>query len=127
VTDNSGGKTAGAELDVGAPGCKLEAATNDVLTGTSMAGPVAGCTVGLYVADGGSTDLETVREELQRTARPIPKASKEEVGAGMPSAANLLTGTEPEEDQTDAETNEAAARGAAYEFFSGSWYTKNVV
>jgi hypothetical protein len=127
VTDNSSGKTAGAGLDVGAPGCKLEAATNDVLTGTSMAGPVTGSNVGLYVADGGSTDLETVREELQRTARPIPKASKEEVGAGMPSAANLLTGTEPESDQTDAETSEAAARGAAYEYLSGSWYTKHVV
>jgi len=127
VTDNSGGKTAGAELDVAAPGCKLEAATGDVLTGTSMAGPVAGSNVGLYIADGGSTDLDTVREELQRTAKPIPKASTEEVGAGMPSAANLLTGTEPENDQTDAETNEAAARGAAYEYLSGSWYTNHVV
>ncbi|WP_049967300.1 S8 family serine peptidase [Natrinema thermotolerans] len=123
LTDNSGGATAGAEIDVAAPGCKLESASGDVLTGTSMAGPVAAGVAGLGVADGRITDLESAREELTRTAEPIPNAAHEEVGAGMPSAANLLSGTEPDQDQEDAETDEAATRGAAYNYLSGSRYT----
>lgn len=126
LTDTSGGETAGAMPDVAAPGCKLESASGDVLTGTSMAGPVAAGVAGLGVADGRISDLETAREELTRTAEPIPKAAHEEVGHGMPSAANLLAGTEPDEDQEDAETDEAAERGAAYNYLSGSRYTQLV-
>ncbi|ELZ05732.1 peptidase S8 and S53 subtilisin kexin sedolisin [Natrialba aegyptia DSM 13077] len=123
-TDLSEGATAGAEPDVGAPGCKLESASGDTLTGTSMAGPVAGGVIGLYVADTGTTDLETVRDELTATAEPIPNAASEEIGAGMPNAENLLSGTEPDEPQEDAVTTEAASRGAAYDFLSGSRYTR---
>lgn len=126
ITDGSGGQTQGAEIDVAAPGCTLEAAGEGAKTGTSMAGPVTAGVVGLYVADGGETDLETVRERLRQTAEPVPKAATEEVGAGMPSAANLLAGTEPDEDQQSAETDEAAARGGAYQTMSGSWLFRQV-
>lgn len=126
VTDGSGGQTQGAMPDVAAPGCTLEAAGEGAKTGTSMAGPVAAGVIGLYVADSGETDLETVRDELQRTAEPIPKAATEEVGHGMPNAANLLAGTEPDEDQESAETDEAAARGGAYDAMSGSWLFRQV-
>ncbi len=123
VTDMSGGETAGAMPDVGAPGCELESASDDTLTGTSMAGPVAGGVVGLGVAAGEISNLESAHDRLTKTAEPIPEASNEEIGHGMPNAANLLSGTEPETEQSDAQTDEAAARGMAYETLSGSRYT----
>lgn len=126
VSDGSDGVTQGADIDVGAPGCKLEAAGAGAKTGTSMAGPVTGGVTTLYVSETGETDLETIREELRRTAEPAPKAAVEEVGVGIPNAANLLAGTEPEQDQADAETDEAAARGQAYETMSGSWLFRQV-
>ncbi|WP_276257234.1 S8 family serine peptidase [Halomontanus rarus] len=126
VTDGSGGATTGAEIDVGAPGCKLESASGDTLTGTSMAGPVAGCVTLLDVAAGNTDDLETARDRLTTYAEPIQAAATEEVGAGMPSAANLLSETEPENDQDDVATDEATTRGAAYRTMSGSWLFRQV-
>ncbi|QCW05227.1 S8 family serine peptidase [Natrinema pallidum] len=126
ITDMSGGETTGAAIDVAAPGCKIESASGDVLTGTSMAGPVVAGVAGLGVADDRITDLESAREELTRTAEPIPRAAQEEVGAGMPSAANLLSGAVPDQTQTEAETAEAATRGAAYQTMSGSWLFRQI-
>lgn len=128
ITDDSGGRTLDAKPDVAAPGCELRAITprktgttrERTLTGTSMATPGVAGVIGLHLADGGSSKIEDVRERIEETATPVPKAAEVEVGAGMASATALLDGEEPEETQSDAMTDEADARGTAYRQLSGS-------
>ncbi|WP_440767499.1 S8 family peptidase [Natronorubrum sp. DTA7] len=134
-TDDSGGITAGAQIDVGAPGCKITARTPTLsggstlteLTGTSMAAPVTCGVIGHYLAENPDADLEEVREMLEKTCEPVQNAAVEEVGYGMPNAANLLSGDEPEETQEEAMTDDAAARGLAYRQLSQSRTAKMVV
>ena len=118
TTDLSGGETAGSHVDVVAPGCKITVQTPSglsQLTGTSMAAPVvAGGIMQLYAADSGPKgDVEATKERLAYAA-PAPKIGETEAAHGMLDVAAAIDEVEPDETQSEARTDTAAARDAAH-------------
>lgn len=123
--DDSGGVTAGAGVDVGAPGMELVAKTadesgavaNDTLSGTSMAQPlVAGGLIAALDANSTLRDLDPSGQhaEVRKAARPVANASAVEVGNGLVAVDNLKNGTHPATEQAGAMDDAAATRNAYY-------------
>ncbi|QLH83405.1 S8 family serine peptidase [Halosimplex pelagicum] len=125
--DNSGAETAGATVDLAAPGMatvtRIPTADgvveNKSLSGTSMATPmVAGGIAVALEANDWSADEAT--EKAREAARPVPNAGTTEVGAGMFAVDYLVDGTEPEATQEDARTDGAVTRDETYRSLSDS-------
>lgn len=122
TTDFSRGKSAGAEVDVAAPGMEIEVQVatpsggrvNKTLSGTSMATPIVSAVAGIGIEAHPNWDNEKLENMLRDTAQPIPGAGPTEVGHGMVNASNLVDETEPEQTQREAMTDRSAARNEYY-------------
>jgi Subtilisin-like serine proteases len=136
TTDLSDGRTAGEEVTVSSVGMKLSAktpgtsgtVTSTTLTGTSMAAPTVsgGIAVALAANPSWQGEPATVVEKVEASARPLPKATTQETGAGLLAVDNLATGTEPEQEQSDAMTETAQDRETFWAWLSdtsGGWLT----
>ncbi|WP_373189976.1 S8 family serine peptidase [Halolamina sp.] len=125
TTDGAGTESAGAEVDVVAPGMQQRVrapntdgyVSNSTLSGTSMATPeVAG---GLLVAMAANDSLasatpDEVEDAVQDSARPAKRLAAAEAGHGLFAADNLATGTHPETSQADSMTDPASQRDEYY-------------
>jgi subtilisin family serine protease len=130
TTDFSEGDTAGEDITVSSVGMKLTAKTPDesgsvsstTLTGTSMAAPTVsgGIAQALAANPSWQDDPATVAEKVETTARPLPKATTQETGAGLLAVDNLATDTQPEEGQSDAMTETAQERETFWTWLSDS-------
>lgn len=135
TTDGAGTESAGAGIDVVAPGMMTVARVptesggveNSTLSGTSMATPeVAG---GIALARAANSSVaalspEETLEAVQDSASPAKHMAVAEAGHGMFSASNLADGTQPEESQEDSQTDPAEQRNEWYQAASdasGGW------
>lgn len=129
ATDASAGKTAGADVDVSAPGMKVEAVvpttsgTTDTAakSGTSMAAPQVGgmAALGIETNEAWVDDAVSFNTHVRETARPIPNAATVEVGQGMASADRLLA-NETRGEQSEA-MDDAADRRNTFWTGLGDW------
>lgn len=127
TTDDSGAETAGATVDVAAPGMETVAriptadgvVENKTLSGTSMSTPlVAG---GIAVAlEANDWTAEETTQKVREAARPVPRAGTTEVGAGMFATDYLLDGTTPSTTQSEARLDGAVTRDKTFEGLSES-------
>ena len=132
-TDFSGGETAGAKPDLGAPGCKItvEAPGYGEIerSGTSMATPcVTGAALQLMADDSNLRgDPEALYERLEFSAT-TPYAGVTDVGDhGVLDVEAARTETEPDETQTEARNTTAERRDTAHRSLSnaeGGWITR---
>ncbi|MDS0279997.1 S8 family serine peptidase [Halomicroarcula sp. S1AR25-4] len=125
TSDLSGGKTAGEDISVAAPGMNVVAkvptssgsVVNSTKSGTSMAAPVVagGATAALSTNPSWAGDAVAFDAAVTDSARPMPQAAQAEVGGGL-FAADRLVNNETTGSQADAMTEEAEARS---EFWAG--------
>jgi len=130
TTDLSKGRTGGEDVTVSSVGMKLTAKTPDesgsvsstTLTGTSMAAPTVSGAIAQALAANPSwqDDPTTVSEKVEATARPLPKATTQETGAGLLAVDNLVTDSEPEQEQSEAMTETAQEREIFWTWLSES-------
>lgn len=128
--DLSNGVTVGQEIDLAAPGMKVEAPiyttggyrTNSTKSGTSMATPIAAGIGGLVLASDASlvNDTEAFATRMRETAVPMPNGGVTEVGNGMVNATNAVEKTEPEDSQESVREDAAIARDKANRGYSGA-------
>lgn len=124
------GETRGSMPLVGAPGMEIQTEVADdrgvldveTLSGTSMAAPIVAGVIAVYLEHDSSEDPEEIRELVARTAVPIPKAAKTEVGHGMINTQTLISDTEPDSTQTEQMESEAAVRDATHRRTGGGWF-----
>lgn len=117
-TDLSGGTTAGAVVDVSAPGMQTVAATpstsgivsNTSLSGTSMATPMVAGVLALDVEHNPTTTVDERMNWTTQSASPIPNAAEAEVGAGHANADRLVDRENSSLTQSEAMDTEAEAR-----------------
>ncbi len=127
-TDGSNGVTAGATIDISAPGMETTArvptttgsVTNSTLSGTSMATPMVAAGVANYLEANSDAAPSEVRTWIREGARPIPTAGETEVGAGMLAVDNLVSEDAAATDQADAHTDAAVDRDRLYRTLSDS-------
>lgn len=123
--DTSEGVTAGASVDVVAPGQEVTAKVastdgslnNQALSGTSMATPQVSGAIGLAMAANSTLadeNVSEIEESVEATAEPVPNAAVVEVGEGMVNAGNLATGDEPVTVQETAMESGPAQRNTYY-------------
>jgi subtilisin family serine protease len=127
--DLSGGATVGQEIDVAAPGFKVEAPVysengfreNRSLSGTSMATPIAAGVGGLVLSANPSleNDTDAFTGYIRNTSAPVPAAGVTEVGHGMVDATNATALTPRNATQADARTAAATGRDQANRAYSG--------
>lgn len=128
TTDLSTAATAGARVDVAAPGMETAAPVastggfvrNRTLSGTSMATPYAAAAIALGIEANPGWNATEAMDAARESARPIPHAASTEVGHGMIAADHLVDGTRPAENQTDVMTDPAATRDAYHESASAA-------
>lgn len=131
VSDLSDGATAGAQVDIAAPGMALSAPVytqtgareNRSMSGTSMSTPFSAGAIAALIDSESSLkgDPGRVEDRVTETASPIPGAGVTEVGDGMLNGSNLATDDHPDESQFSARTADAVARDAANRQYSQSW------
>lgn len=124
TTDMSSGVTAGAGVDLVAPGMQVVAAVpttsntvrDTAKSGTSMATPhVSGGAVLLLAADSSlEDDPEAVEARLTNYTRAMPHASMSAAGDGYLAVDKAIDETDPS-DQAAARTDAAVARDTAWE------------
>ncbi|AUX09273.1 subtilisin-like serine protease [Halalkaliarchaeum desulfuricum] len=120
--DFSGGESAGAEPDLGAPGMKLAALRGttsqttfeETLSGTSMAAPLVAGGVAALLESTGSMEFDDLTDRLERTAQPAEQVAEAEVGAGLLDLDAAVSDDEREETQADAMDDEAVTRDEAF-------------
>ena len=114
-------------MGVAAPGHRVNADVKGdgeirdaVLSGTSMAAPIVSGVAALLIESDDSLrgSPTALRERLENTATPLPKAGVTEVGAGRVDVEAAVTNTEPGTTQTDIRGSDAKARDT---------YNKNVI
>ncbi|QZP37069.1 S8 family serine peptidase [Halobaculum magnesiiphilum] len=125
TTDGAGTESAGASIDVVAPGMQQRVkapntdgyVSNSTLSGTSMATPeVAGGLLRAMAANASLADAtpEEVEAAVQSSAQPAPRLAAVEAGHGLFRADNLADGTTPAESQADSMTDPAQQRDDYY-------------
>ncbi len=128
TTDGSGGASAGATVDIAAPGMETTArvptttgsVTNSTLSGTSMATPMVAAGVAAYLESNPDATASEVRTWVREGARPIPTAGETEVGAGMLAVDNTVNEDAPAEDQDEARVTAAVERDRLHRALSES-------
>lgn len=134
--DLSNGVTVGQGIDLAAPGMEISAPifdhagyrTNHTLSGTSMATPIA---AGIGVLQLGANpglenDTADFADYARNTSSAVPGAGVTEVGHGMVNASNSVALSPSETDHASARTDDAQARDAANEAYSGAWWLQRV-
>jgi len=134
TTDLSEGASAGETVDVSGVGMKLTAMTPDTSgrvtattkTGTSMGAPTV--TGGILQAMAANSSLQgepaLVAEQVRKTARPLPKATTQETGAGLLAVDRLANGNASGPTQEEAMTETAEERDDFWTWLSegsGGW------
>ncbi|PCR88685.1 S8 family peptidase [Natrinema ejinorense] len=128
TTDLSGGESAGAMVDITAPGMAMTTLTprttgsviERTLSGTSMATPcVVGC-AGLVLASNPDLEPDELHDRLTTYARPVENVAVVEAEHGLVDAQAAIEKTEREDTQGDVMNDEATSRDAAYRALSSA-------
>lgn len=121
-TDGSDGATAGATVDVLAPGMQTVARTpttdglvrNSSLSGTSMATPYVAGAAAVVIDQHPNMSASKVQKWIKKGAVAVPKASTAGAGHGYLRVDNAVNKAAPSPDQAEAMTSQARARDDYY-------------
>ena len=129
LTDASAGKTAGQDVDVAAPGMRVQARVPTtsgstqlvVHSGTSMAAPqvIGIAALGVETNEPWVGNASAFKYRLRVTAEPMPNAAVVEAGQGMANAQRLLANETGGDQESAMDT--AAQRRNAFWTGLGDW------